>query len=38
VVTGFAKKAYRTIMMAYADLKLEDYEKLKLANNNFKSE
>ena len=38
VVTGFAKKAYRTIMIAYADLKLEDYEKLKLANNNFKSE
>ena len=38
VTNEFAKKAYRTIMIAYSDISYEDYDKLKQANNAFKSE
>lgn len=38
VVTGFARKAYRTIMIAYNDLTMEEYERLKAHNNGFKTE
>lgn len=34
----FAKKAYRTLMICAKDISIQDYEQLKLANNNFKSE
>lgn len=38
VVQGFAKKAYRTLLIAYADYTMKDYEQMKLANNNFEKE
>ncbi len=38
VVQTFAKRAFRTIMLAYGDISKQDYETLKSANNNFKSE
>ena len=38
VTQTFAKRAFRTIMIAYADISNSDYETLKASNNNFKSE
>jgi len=38
VSNTFAKKAYRTLMIAYTDLSMEDYERLRQDNNLFKSE
>ena len=38
VTQTFAKKAFRTIMIAYGDISKQDYEDLRAANNNFKSE
>lgn len=38
VVQTFAKRAFRTIMLAYGDISKQDYETLKSANNNFKGE
>ena len=38
VCKTFAQKAYRTIMIAYTDITVEQYNLLKDANNNFKSE
>ena len=38
VTATFAKKAYRTLMICAKDISLQDYEKLKAENNNFKGE
>ena len=38
VSNTFAKRAYRTLMIASADLTMEEYERLRLDNNLFKSE
>ena len=38
VTNTFAKKAYRTILIAYTDLTMEQYEQYKAENNNFQSE
>jgi P-type E1-E2 ATPase len=38
VTNTFAKKAYRTLLIAYSKITKEEYEKLKNANNDFKTE
>ena len=38
VKESFAPKAYRTLLVAYADLSYDEYESLKNANNMFKKE
>ena len=38
VTNTFAKKAYRTLLIAYAELSKEEYERLAAENNNFHSE
>jgi P-type Ca2+ transporter type 2B len=38
VTHTFAKRAFRTIMISYADITNKEYETLKAANNNFKTE
>jgi uncharacterized protein (DUF488 family) len=38
VADTFAKKAYRTLLIAYADYSTEEYEKMKHANNGFVGE
>lgn len=38
VTHTFAKRAFRTIMIAYGDMTMKEYSDLKAANNNFKSE
>lgn len=38
VTNTFAKKAYRTLLIAYAELSKDEYERLSAANNNFHSE
>jgi Ca2+ transporting ATPase len=38
VTNTFAKKAYRTLLIAYAELSMEEYESLKHQHNNFHSE
>ena len=38
VTESFAKKAYRTLLIAYNELSFEEYEELKTQNNNFASE
>jgi Ca2+ transporting ATPase len=35
---GFAKKAFRTILLSYQDISFKDYEKLKASHNNFATE
>jgi len=35
VTNNFAKKAYRTLLIAYKDLTFNEYLKIKAANNNF---
>ena len=37
VVKKFARKCYRTLLLAYADYDEADWEELKAANNNFES-
>ena len=34
-ISFFAKKAYRTILVAYKDMSMEEYESLKADNNDF---
>lgn len=38
VTNTFAKKAFRTLLIAYTDLSLNEYEVLMSENNNFHSE
>ena len=38
VTNSFAKKAYRTILIAYGDMDMKHYESLKAQNNGFASE
>ena len=38
VKEAFAKKAYRTILMAYRDITYEEYLQMKADNNNFQTE
>lgn len=38
VVNGFAKKAMRTLLVAYKDYSIAEYEKLKAQNGNFENE
>lgn len=38
VTNTFAKKAFRTLLIAYAELSKDEYERLREANNNFHSE
>ena len=38
VTNTFAKRAFRTIMIAYTDIEVAAYEQLKTANGNFKAE
>jgi len=38
VTNTFAKKAYRTLLIAYSELSIDEYERLKQANNNFHAE
>ena len=38
MTNSFAKKAFRTLLIAYADMTLDEYEKLKASNNDFKAE
>jgi Ca2+ transporting ATPase len=38
VTNTFAKEAYRTLLIAYADISYAEYEKLKAANNDFSTE
>ena len=38
VTNTFAKKAYRTLLIAYSELSKDEYERLRAANNNFHSE
>jgi len=38
IAETFAAKAYRTLLIAYADYTQEEYLKLKSRNNNFASE
>ena len=37
VVKKFARKCYRTLLLAYADYDEADWEELKATNNNFES-
>jgi hypothetical protein len=37
VVKKFAKKCYRTLLIAYADYDEAKWEEMKAANNNFSS-
>jgi magnesium-transporting ATPase (P-type) len=37
-VKKFAKQAYRTILLAYRDMSMAEYEQTKADNNNFESE
>jgi magnesium-transporting ATPase (P-type) len=37
-VKKFAKQAYRTILVTYRDMSLEEYENIKASNNNFDKE
>lgn len=34
----FARKAYRTLLIAHADYHIDEYNRLKEANNNFGGE
>ena len=34
----FARKAYRTLLIAHADYSTEEYNRIKAANNNFVTE
>jgi Ca2+-transporting ATPase len=36
-VKKFAKQAYRTILVAYRDMSMEEYEQMKASNNNFEN-
>lgn len=38
VTNNFAKKAYRTLLIAYSDLTFDEYKQIKAANNNFAHE
>ena len=38
ITNTFAKKAYRTRLIAYTDYTVSDYEKLKSQNNDFHAE
>jgi P-type Ca2+ transporter type 2B len=38
VAQNYAKKAYRTILIAYDEISLEDYKRIKHENNNFAKE
>lgn len=38
VTNTFAKKAFRTLLIAYTDLTVQEYEALMSENNNFHSE
>jgi hypothetical protein len=38
VTNTFAKKAYRTLLIAYTDLTVQEYENLKDQNNDFSAE
>lgn len=38
VVESFARKAYRTLLIAYRDYSMAEYENLKDSNNNFATE
>lgn len=38
VVNTFAKKAYRTLLIAYREYSIEDYQKLEAENNGFATE
>ena len=35
--TKFANKAYRTILVAYKDISMKEFKKLKKDNNNFEN-
>lgn len=35
---GFARKAYRTLLVSFTDISKAEYEKMKAANNDFKHE
>ena len=37
-VKKFANQAYRTILMAYRDMSMAEFEQIKAANNDFASE
>ena len=37
-VRNFAERAYRTILMSYRDMSLEEYQNLKSENNDFANE
>ncbi len=38
VVNTFARKAYRTLLIAYREYSIEEYQKLEAENNGFTSE
>jgi magnesium-transporting ATPase (P-type) len=38
ITNTFAKKAYRTLLIAYKDMSVSEYETVKKANNNFATE
>ena len=38
VTETFARKAYRTLLIAYREYTIEEYERLKNQNNGFASE
>jgi P-type E1-E2 ATPase len=38
IVAGFAKKAYRTLLVAYTDMTIAEFKKLQSDNNNFQTE
>jgi len=38
VIANFAKKAYRTMLLAYCDYPISEYEQLKKSNGNFEVE
>lgn len=38
VTNEFAKRAYRTILIAHSDLSLSEYQRLKVEHNEFKTE
>ena len=37
-VKKFANQAYRTILMAYRDISMAEFEQIKADNNNFEKE
>ena len=37
IIKAFASKCYRTLMVAYADIDVEEWERLKREHNNFES-